>query len=54
MSSAGGGAVGGYSVPLGSTSGKKRKSNSIIRQENIDLNIIEQVMKLITEGGILK
>ena len=55
MSSAGGGAVAGYSGPLGSTSGKRRKKapqNTIIRQENIDLNIIDEVMELITGRGI--
>jgi len=54
-SAMGGGAVAGASVPLGSTSGKKRKKaqqDTIIRQENIDLSIVDEVMKLITGRGI--
>jgi cytidyltransferase-like protein len=54
-SSMAGGAVAGASVPLGSTSGKSRKKarkNTIIRHENIDLSIVDEVMKLISERGI--
>ena len=54
-SAMGGGAVGGFSGPLGSTSGKKRRKaqqDTIIRQENIDLSIVDEVMKLITGRGI--
>ncbi len=54
-SSMAGGAVAGGSVPLGSTSGKKRRSaqqDTIIRHENIDLSIVDEVMKLISERGI--
>jgi len=54
-SAMGGGAVGGFSGPLGSTSGKKRRNaqqDTIIRQENIDLSIVDEVMKLITGRGI--
>ena len=32
--------------------GKKKKQNSIIRQENIDLNIVDDVIRLIMERGI--
>ena len=56
-SAMGGGAVGGFSGPLGSTSGKKRKKapkDTMIRQENIDLSIVDEVMKLITERGIIQ
>ena len=55
-SAMGGGAVGGFSGPLGSTSGKKRKKaqqDTIIRQENIDLNIVDEVMELIIGRGII-
>ncbi len=50
-----GGAVAGASVPLGYTSGKGRKKarkDTIIRHENIDLSIVDEVMKLISERGI--
>lgn len=56
-SAMGGGAVGGFSGPLGSTSGKKRKKapkDTMIRQENINLSIVDEVMKLITERGIIQ
>ena len=52
-----GGRLEGPSAPLGSTSGKKRQKeqqNTIIRQENIDLSIVDEVMKLITERGIIQ
>ena len=55
-SAMGGGAVGGFSGPLGFTSGKKRKKaqqDTIIRQENIDLNIVDEVLRLISERGIV-
>ncbi len=55
-SAMGGGAVGGFSGPLGSTSGKKRKKaqqDTIIRQENMDLNIVDEVMELIIGRGII-
>ncbi len=55
-SAMGGGAVAGASVPLGSTSGKRRKKapkDTIIRHENIHLNIIDTVMGLITKRGII-
>jgi cytidyltransferase-like protein len=32
--------------------GKKKKQNSIIRQENIDLNIVDDVIRLIMERGV--
>ena len=34
--------------------GKKKKQNSIIRQENIDLNLVDDVIRLIMERGIAK
>ena len=52
-----GGRLEGPSAPLGSTSGKKHQKeqqNTIIRQENIDLSIVDEVMKLITERGIIQ
>jgi cytidyltransferase-like protein len=55
-SAMGGGAMAGASVPLGSTSGKRRKKapqNTMIRHENIDLSIIDEVMELITKRGII-
>mgnify|MGYP003143319761 CR=1 FL=1 len=55
-SSMAGGAVAGASIPLGSTSGKgrrKAKQNTIIRHENIDLSIVETVLELIKERGII-
>ena len=55
-SAMGAGAVGGFSGPLGSTSGKKRKKaqqDTIIRQENMDLNIVDEVMELIIGRGII-
>ena len=33
---------------------KKKKQNSIIRQENIDLNLVDDIIKLIMERGIAK
>jgi len=58
------GAVGGYAggVPLGFTSDragkrdkkKKRKKASMIREENIDLSIVEEVMRLIIEKDIVQ
>jgi hypothetical protein len=49
----GAGAVGGYAAPLGYGSvrpkSKKRKKN-----EYIDLSLIDEVMKLIKERGIVK
>ena len=53
--SMGGGAVGGYSGPL-STSGKKKEDpeeeESIIRHENIDLSLVEEVLELIIGRGV--
>jgi cytidyltransferase-like protein len=34
--------------------GKKKKQNSIIRQENIDLNLVDDVIRLIMKRGIAK
>ena len=34
--------------------GKKRKQNSIIRQENIDLNLVDDVVRLFMKRGILQ
>ena len=49
------GAVGGYSGPL-STSGKKKEdpedNESIIRHENIDLSLVEEVLELIIGRGV--
>jgi len=54
------GTVGGYSGPL-STSGKKKpgkrdkvKRRTMIRQENIDLTLIDEVMELLIERGIVQ
>ena len=55
MSAMAGGAVAGYAGPLGSTPGKRRKKaskSSLIRHENIDLNIVDEVIKLIMKRGI--
>ena len=48
-----GGAVAGAS---GNFNGKKRKKNqnSVIRQENVDLNLVDSVVRLIMERGILQ
>ena len=53
----GSGAAGGYSGPLGFTSakpsrrkGKKKKS----RKENVDLSMVDEIMALIMERGILQ
>ena len=43
---AGGGAI------AGAPGKKKKRTNTIIRQENIDLNIVDDVMRLIMEKGI--
>ena len=49
------GAVGGYSGPL-STSGKKKEDpeeeESIIRHENIDFSLVEEVLELIIGRGV--
>ena len=51
-----GAAVGGYSLPLGSGSGrpkkKKRKATTVMKQEN--LAIANEVLRLIKERGILR
>ena len=50
-----GGAVAGYAAPLGSGSvrpKKKRKKDTIIRQENIDISLIDEVIELIMKRGI--
>ena len=55
MSAMAGGAAAGYAGPLGSTPGKRRKrvpANRLVRHENIDLNIVDEVMKLIMKRGI--
>ena len=55
MSAMAGGAVAGYAGPLGSTRDKRRKkasANRLVRHENIDLNIVDEVMKLIMKRGI--
>jgi hypothetical protein len=55
MTSAAGGAVAGYSGPL-SSSGKtrrKKKNPSMIREEKIDLTLIDEVMELLIERGIV-
>ena len=49
-SAMGGGAVGGFSGPLGSTSGKKRKK---AQQDTIIRNIVDEVMELIIGRGII-
>ena len=56
----GSGAIGGHSGPL-STSGKKKpgkrdkvKRRTMIRQENIDLTLIDEVMELLIERGIVQ
>ena len=49
------GTVGGYSGPL-STSGKtrkKKKQPSMIREQKIDLTLIDEVMELLIERGIV-
>ena len=55
----GSGTIGGHSGPL-STSGKKKpgkrdkvKRRTMIRQENIDLTLIDEVMELLIERGIV-
>jgi hypothetical protein len=56
MSSGAGGAVGGYSGPLGSTSvertptKKKRKKK---KNENIDMSLVNEVFELLIERGII-
>jgi cytidyltransferase-like protein len=52
MSAAGGGAVAGYTGPL-SSSGKKKKQPSMIREQKIDLTLIDEVMELLIERGIV-
>jgi len=50
-----GGAVAGYAGPLGSTRDKRRQkapANRLVRHENIDLNIVDEVIKLIMKRGI--
>jgi len=59
ISAMGGGAVAGASVPLGSGSGrptkkKKNKKPSIIRQENVDISLIDEVIELIMKRGIIQ
>ena len=54
MSAMGGGAVGGYSGPLGSTSverspGKKKRKKK--RNENIDMSLVNEVLELLIERG---
>jgi cytidyltransferase-like protein len=54
-SAAAGGAVAGYSGPL-SSSGKTRKRKkqpSMIREQKIDLTLIDEVMELLIERGIV-
>ena len=64
MSAMGGGAVGGASAPLGSTlvsrgpltptPKKKKKKKKTKQKEYIDLSLIDEVMKLIIERGIIQ
>ena len=55
MSTMGGGAVSGYSGPLGSTSDKpaKRDTKKKKQKQYIDLGLLAEVMKLIKERGII-
>ena len=53
MSAAGGGAVAGYAVPLGSGSDRpKKKTKKTKQNEYIDLSLIDEVIELIMKRGI--
>ena len=53
MSGAGGGAVTGYAVPLGSGSDRpKKKTKKTKQNEYIDLSLIDEVIELIMKRGI--
>ena len=53
MSGAGGGAIAGYAVPLGSGSDRPKKKRSK-QNEYIDLSLIDEVIELIMKRGITK
>ena len=54
MSAMGAGAVGGYSGPLGSTSGKPaKKKKKKTKTENIDMSLVNEVFALLIERGNL-
>jgi cytidyltransferase-like protein len=55
MSSGAGGAVGGYSGPLGSTSDEpgKRDKRKKKKNENIDMSLVNEVFELLIERGIV-
>jgi cytidyltransferase-like protein len=48
------GAVAGPSAPIAGRARKKKKNASMIRQENIDLSMVDEVMRLIIERGIAR
>jgi len=56
MSAAGAGAVAGFSGPIGvgKRDDDEDKEPSIIRHENIDLSIVDDVIRLIMEKGIMQ
>jgi len=53
LSSMAGGSIEGYSAPLGYPERKKKKK-MIQRQENMDLSVVDEVLALIMERGILR
>ena len=54
MSSGAGGAVAGFAGPLGREEDEEDREPSLIRQENIDLTIVDDVIRLIMEKGIMR
>jgi hypothetical protein len=54
MSAAGGGAAAGFAGPFGREEAEEDKGPNIIRQENINLSIVDDVMRLIMEKGIMR
>jgi cytidyltransferase-like protein len=54
LSSGAGGSVGGYSTTIGGKRDDEEEEQSIIRHENIDLSIVDDVIRLIMEKGIMQ
>ena len=54
MSAAGAGAVAGFAGPFGREEDEEDREPSLIRQENIDLTIVDDVIRLIMEKGIMR
>jgi hypothetical protein len=54
MSSMGGGMVQGFSGPFPGKRDKKKKKKSKAKKENIDLSMVDEVIRLVMERGILR